>query len=257
VILAAALLVLLGLALFVGGVLTKITVLYWLCVVACVVAGVFLVGARARMSRAAGRARPAGTPSSAGAEPAGAPATGADAPTGPQQAVTATAVQPIPAYEPESANTFVPEPAPTTESPASTTEPPTPPTDESARDAVEAEEPATEHFSRLAAAAAHEPPSTGAHAPRGVAGTAGDSSGEPPVEEVEVTDLLIVVDLRDEVLVIDEHPRYHLPGCRAVRERETILLPLDEARADGFTPCAWCGPDGTLAQRERSRRHGR
>ena len=37
---------------------------------------------------------------------------------------------------------------------------------------------------------------------------------DPPVEEVEVTDLLLVVDLKDEVLVVDEHPRYHLAGCR-------------------------------------------
>ena len=98
-----------------------------------------------------------------------------------------------------------------------------------------------------------EPPSTAAHAPRGTSGVP-DPSGEPPVEEVEVTDLLVVVDLRDEVLVVDEHPRYHLAGCRWLGGRETFPLPLDEARTDGFTPCAWCEPDRTLAQRERGRR---
>jgi hypothetical protein len=76
----------------------------------------------------------------------------------------------------------------------------------------------------------------------------------PPVEEVEVTDLLLVVDLTDEVLVIDEHPRYHLAGCVHVAGRTTIPLPLDEARTDGFTPCAVCAPDSTLAERARRRK---
>jgi hypothetical protein len=70
-----------------------------------------------------------------------------------------------------------------------------------------------------------------------------------------VTDLLLVVDLTDEVLVIDEHPRYHLAGCRHLRGRTTIPLPLDEARTDGFTPCAACSPDRNLAERERARKH--
>ncbi|HEY4632178.1 MAG TPA: hypothetical protein VIG96_12790 [Blastococcus sp.] len=78
--------------------------------------------------------------------------------------------------------------------------------------------------------------------------------GEPPVEEVEVTDLLMVVDLKDDVLVVDEHPRYHVAGCAHVAGRTTIPLPLDEARADGFTPCAVCAPDRTLAQRARERK---
>jgi hypothetical protein len=92
------------------------------------------------------------------------------------------------------------------------------------------------------------------------AGVTGESSAtpaepaDPPVEEVEVTDLLLVVDLEDEVLVIDEHPRYHLAGCVHVAGRTTIPLPLDEARTDGFTPCAVCAPDSTLAERARRRR---
>jgi hypothetical protein len=78
---------------------------------------------------------------------------------------------------------------------------------------------------------------------------------DPGVEDVEVTDLLMVVDLKDEVLVVDEHPRYHVAGCRWLAGRETIPLPLDEARTDGFTPCAVCSPDRTLAERARARRH--
>jgi hypothetical protein len=77
---------------------------------------------------------------------------------------------------------------------------------------------------------------------------------DPPVEEVEVTDLLLVVDLTDEVLVIDERPRYHLAGCVHLRGRTPIPLPIDEARSDGFTPCAVCEPDRHLAERVRARR---
>ena len=79
----------------------------------------------------------------------------------------------------------------------------------------------------------------------------------PPVEEVEVTDLLLVVDLTDEVLVVDEHPRYHLSGCPHLAGVESFPLPVDEARTDGFTPCAVCAPDRTLAERARGRRAGR
>ena len=64
-----------------------------------------------------------------------------------------------------------------------------------------------------------------------------------------------MVDLKDEVLVIDEHPRYHLAGCRHLRGRTAIPVPLDEARADGFTPCAACAPDRHLADQVRARRH--
>jgi hypothetical protein len=69
-----------------------------------------------------------------------------------------------------------------------------------------------------------------------------------------VTDLLLVVDLKDQVLVVDEHPRYHLEGCRFLVGRPAIPLPMDEARTDGFTPCALCAPDRTLADRERARK---
>ena len=81
-----------------------------------------------------------------------------------------------------------------------------------------------------------------------------EPAGEPPLEEVEVTDLLLVMDLRDEVLVIDEHPRYHLTGCPYVSGADTFPLPLDEARSDGFTPCGTCAPDRHLAQRARERK---
>ena len=87
-----------------------------------------------------------------------------------------------------------------------------------------------------------------------MAATPPEDLPDPGVEEVEVTDLLIVVDLTDEVLVVDEHPRYHVAGCSRLAGRETIPLPLDEARTDGFTPCAVCSPDRTLAERARQRK---
>jgi hypothetical protein len=93
-------------------------------------------------------------------------------------------------------------------------------------------------------------PTTGAHAVAPVLGP----DGEPPVEEVEVTDLLLVLDLTDEVLVVDEHPRYHLAGCPHLDGVDTLPLPMDEARTDGFTPCGICAPDRNLAERERARR---
>jgi hypothetical protein len=63
-----------------------------------------------------------------------------------------------------------------------------------------------------------------------------------------------VVDLKDEVLVLDEHPRYHLAGCVHLRGRTPIPLPHDEARTDGFTPCGVCTPDRVLADRVRARK---
>jgi hypothetical protein len=191
VILTAGLLVLLGLGLFVAGILTGVTVLYWGCVAACVVAAVLLFTVRRQLN-----ARPTtGTPQAGGVAPetpvaqlaadeaSGAiPAStgGATAGTGPAEGGTV-----------EEAPVEVPEELP-----------------------------------------------------------------DPAVEDVEVTDLLLVVDLTDEVLVVDEHPRYHLTGCVHVAGRTTIPIPLDEARTDGFTPCAVCAPDRNLAERVRARRAG-
>jgi hypothetical protein len=157
-VIVAAGLLLLGLALFVAGILTGTTALYWACVAVCLIAAVLIFRVWRQL----------GTP----------PATAGES--------VATAPGPVTAV---------------------TSDPPVAPADRA----------------------------------------------EPPVEEVEVTDLLLVFDLKDEVLVIDEHPRYHLAGCVHVAGRTTIPLPLDEARTDGFTPCAFCAPDSTLAERARRR----
>jgi hypothetical protein len=182
VILAAGLLVLLGLGLFVAGILTGMTALYWACVAACVVAAVLLALTRRQM--AAARAEAVAAPAT--------PVTPVSGRNGPPRAVDDPASDPA-AVVPGGA---------------------------------------------IAAAVAAEP----------------EQLADPPVEEVEVTDLLMVVDLTDEVLVIDERPRYHLAGCVHLSGRTAIPLPLDEARTDGFTPCAVCAPDRTLAQRARERK---
>jgi hypothetical protein len=183
----AALLVLLGLGLFVAGILTGLTWFYWACVASCAVAAVLLFVVRRRMA----------TDGAVRAEPVSA--------TTPSASASA------------------------------------PPEGEPAGDGTVS--------GALPARAAASDPVAGNGAPAGPA-----DPGDPPAEEVEVTDLLLVVDLKDEVLVVDEHPRYHLTGCRFLAGRETIPLPLDEARADGFTPCGVCRPDATLADRVRARK---
>lgn len=81
-----------------------------------------------------------------------------------------------------------------------------------------------------------------------------DPADEPGEEDVDMADLLVVIDLPDEVLVIDLRPRYHLPGCVHLENREAIPLPVNEARADGFTPCGLCRPDAALAAAARQAR---
>lgn len=205
-IVAAAVLILLGLGLFVAGVLTGEELFYWGCVAACVVAAVLLFRARKQQPSSRGDGPPAGTPK-ADDRPVEAATTGA---TG------ATAPGPSAGAEAASAGTG-------------------------------------EQRIAGAAPAAHAVAVPGADGGRhGV-----HDLPDPPIEEVEVTDLLLVVDLTDEVLVLDERPRYHLAGCAHLRGHTPIPLPIDEARTDGFTPCAACAPDRNLAERVRARKAGR
>lgn len=192
-IVVAFLLVLAGLGLFVAGVLTGVTALYWACVAACVVAAGVIFAARRGLE---------------------------DDPVPPSAAARRPAeVDRAAAGPPPTTGTT------TTETGTGTTAP------------------------------APEEPATGAHAApvADAAAAPVGPDGEPPLEEVEVTDLLLVVDLTDEVLVVDEHPRYHLDGCPHLAGATPIPLPLDEARTDGFTPCGTCRPDRHLADRARGR----
>jgi hypothetical protein len=185
----AALLVLLGLGLFVAGLMTGVEAFYWGCVAACGTAAVLLFLAQRQTTAKRGNART--TPGRDGDRPDRAEATTA-AGSG-----AGVGTEPSPADGPAPA------------------------------------------VGRPGGHAHAAPP---AHLP------------DPPVEDVEVTDLLLVVDLTDEVLVLDEHPRYHLAGCVHLRGRTPIPLPLDEARGDGFTPCAVCAPDRHLAEQVRARK---
>ena len=76
--------------------------------------------------------------------------------------------------------------------------------------------------------------------------------GAPPEEPRDADAAALVAGLDDEVLVVDELPRYHLAGCRSLNASSVIPLPAREAVELGFTPCAWCTPDRTLSARNRA-----
>jgi hypothetical protein len=76
--------------------------------------------------------------------------------------------------------------------------------------------------------------------------------GPPGEEDTDAADLLVVYELTDEVLVVDEHPRYHLARCRWPDHERAERLPVREARELGFTPCDWCRPDKALARKHRA-----
>ncbi len=78
-----------------------------------------------------------------------------------------------------------------------------------------------------------------------------DADAEPDEEDTDAADLLVVWEMPDEVLVVDEHPRYHLARCAWPDPARTERLPVQEARELGFTPCAQCRPDASLARRLR------
>jgi hypothetical protein len=220
---AAGLLVLAGLGLFLAGVLTGTTVFYWACVGVCVVAAVLLFAARRGISRAEAAlsaTRVRGTTSS---PPVSAAAAGQPAPTATGGATAASSGPASSAASPEPASPEVVAP----EVVAPEVGPPV---------------------------RAHREPTPSAGHSSSPSDVAPADLHDPPIEDVEVTDLLLIVDLEDEVLVVDEHPRYHLEGCRFLVGRTAIPLPLDEARTDGFTPCALCTPDRHLADRQRARR---
>ncbi|SHF33389.1 hypothetical protein [Streptoalloteichus hindustanus] len=75
---------------------------------------------------------------------------------------------------------------------------------------------------------------------------------EPAEEDTDAADVLAVAELADQVLVVDERPRYHLADCGWLADRPTIPLPVREARELGFTPCALCAPDAVLVGRRRA-----
>lgn len=81
---------------------------------------------------------------------------------------------------------------------------------------------------------------------------ADDETAEPGEEDTDAADLLVVYELNDQVLVVDEHPRYHLTRCPWPDQARAERLPVREARELGFTPCDRCRPDTALARRHRA-----
>lgn len=107
---------------------------------------------------------------------------------------------------------------------------------------------AAEHAEPVAVSAA----SAGADQGVEVVELADAEGAEPGEEDTDAADLLVVYELTDEVLVIDEHPRYHLTRCPWPDHARAERLPVREARELGFTPCDRCRPDTALARRHRA-----
>ncbi|WP_147263098.1 hypothetical protein [Geodermatophilus sp. TF02-6] len=263
-VLAASLFVLLGLGLFVAGFTTETTAFYWACVVSCALAAVLLLLARVRTAREdPSLARPAPDSEHApGAEPR--VVTGSRA--GPE---SRPVIEPQVARRPagRAAQDSPPAGGPAGHSPAGRHAAAADGLEPTATDPGRTVPPRGASAYRPSTESREVPPlprRPGAHEARNPAAPDPDSAdgarsdrGEPAEEEVEVTDLLLVVDLVDDVVVVDEHPRYHLAGCPYLAGRTSVLLPMTEARADGFSPCAVCRPVRHLADTERSRRAAR
>ena len=77
-------------------------------------------------------------------------------------------------------------------------------------------------------------------------------TGDPAEEPTAPADAGVVAQLDVEVVVVDEYPRYHVPECEWLADRDTIPIAVGEARDLGFTPCARCTPDAVLAQAHRA-----
>ncbi|UQX87181.1 hypothetical protein M6D93_12820 [Jatrophihabitans telluris] len=52
----------------------------------------------------------------------------------------------------------------------------------------------------------------------------------------------------DLVWVLDGRPRYHVRSCGFLNGRPVESIPLSQAVEDGFTPCALCDPDTSVAR---------
>ena len=70
---------------------------------------------------------------------------------------------------------------------------------------------------------------------------------EPDEERTEPSELAVLAGLEDEVVVIDEQPRFHLADCVSLAGHASITLPAKEALDCEFTPCGTCTPVRILA----------
>jgi len=78
------------------------------------------------------------------------------------------------------------------------------------------------------------------------------ADGEPSEESPGPAATAAVAGLQDEVVVVDERPRFHLGACAFLPGRQVIALPVAEAVELGFSPCGWCTPVQVLHERRRA-----
>jgi cytoskeletal protein RodZ len=117
---------------------------------------------------------------------------------------------------------------------------------------VESEEDAAEEQETLEQPEADQPVKPDQTELLPAAGEVEPETGDPTEEKTEPADAEVVAKLDSEVLVVDEYPRYHVSECSWLADRETIPIVIKEARELGFTPCARCTPDATLAAAHRA-----
>lgn len=92
------------------------------------------------------------------------------------------------------------------------------------------------------------PPGAPPFPPPGAAPPPPPAAEEPDEEQPDAAAVEAVSTLDDEVLVIDEQPRFHLGRCSYLYGREVVPLPVGEALELGFTGCSWCRPVRALAE---------
>ena len=73
-----------------------------------------------------------------------------------------------------------------------------------------------------------------------------DPPGEPQAQQLSAADTAALAGLTAEVRVVDGRPRYHLPGCAFLKDRDSEALPVSEAVELGFNACADCAAATTL-----------
>lgn len=208
--------VLVGFAFLVVSLVTENSSWAWGCIVACVAAGAVLaVDARRRR-----QVRSSTTPPPADTGPGGAHAVGA----GGEDDAAVTQVIAVPDVRDEAPTTVLPLLAP---------------------HGVAAEP--------VPVAAEPEPaPAAVTATPEPQLAPPVESSAEPDEEDADAADALAVAGSAHDVLVVDEHPRFHVDGCTWLAGRTTMSLPAREAVELGFSPCSRCAPSRTLASLARA-----
>lgn len=73
-----------------------------------------------------------------------------------------------------------------------------------------------------------------------------DDPSDAPTQEISPDERVKLRRLSAEVLVVDGHPRYHVPGCQRLSGQDAEPLPVREAIEFGFTACGACRPDTVL-----------